>query len=165
MIEIRSLNEIASLHQSGMVPFRIMQEVAFVLLGLTDNDKDIAAPTAITQQEVDWLLAQSEDIDFMTYMGGNVFIVETNADLAEVVGMDFEFAKLHGRWPNCMEAILPLDEIKYLIKSDGSADYVLLFAATNNAGGSSWFIPRHLWQAAKIDKQIEAHQQFWNVAA
>jgi hypothetical protein len=165
MIVIQSFKEMAEFHQSGAVPFRIVQEVAYVLLGLCEYvGKDIAEPTALTQQEADWLLAKQEDIEFMTYLGGNIFIVETEADLSEVIGMDFEFSAKHGRWPTCCEAVLPLDDARYLLNADGSSDYALLFAATNNAGGPSWFIPQHLWQAAQIDKQIEANHQFWSVA-
>jgi hypothetical protein len=170
MIEIRSFREMASLQQAGIVPFRdshfrIEQEITSVLLGLCDYPKDIPLATAISQQEIDWLLALPEDIEFMTYLGGNVFICEAERDLSGVVGMDFEFSKFHGRWPNCTEAVLGWDDCRYLLNSDGSADYALLFSATNNAGGPSWFIPRHLWQAAQIDEQIKAHQQFWSGAA
>lgn len=182
MIVIQSFKEMAAMHQAGRasnaakageaakVPlrdsyFRIVQEITAVLLGLCGYEGDIPEPTAITQQEIDWLLTQSEDIDFMTYLGGNVFICENEADLTQVTGMDMEFAKLHGRWPNCMEAILPLDEAKYLLNADGSSGFALLFSATNNAGGPSWFIPRHLWQVAQIDEQIEANHQVWGVAA
>jgi hypothetical protein len=164
MIEIRSFKEMADLYQASQVPFRIVQEITSVLLGLCDYPKDIPKPLDVTQQEVDWLLALPEDIEFMTYMGGNVFLVETEDDLKQVTGMDFQFSKQHGRWPNCTEAILAWDDCRYLLNADGSSDYALLFAATNNAGGPSWFIPRHLWQAAQIDEQIKAHQQFWATA-
>jgi hypothetical protein len=165
MIEIRSFKEMADLHQSGVVPFRIMQEITSVLLGLCGYPKDIPLATAITQQEIDWLLALPEDVEFMTYLGGNVFLVETEDDLMQVTSMDSEFGKQHGRWPNVTEAVLSWDDCKYVLNADGTADYALLFAATNDAGGSSWFIPRHLWQAAQIDEQIRAHQQFWATAA
>jgi hypothetical protein len=162
--KVRSIREIANLHQSGIVPFRIMQEITSVLLGLCDYPKDIPEPLDITQQEIDWLLALPEDIEFLSYLGGWVFLVETVEDLAEVTGMDFEFAESHGgRWPSCTEAILGWDECKYLPNADGSANYVLAFCATNNAGGPSWFIPKHLWQTAQIEAQIKAHQQFWQV--
>jgi hypothetical protein len=165
MIEIRSFKEIAKPHQAGVVPFRIVQEVGFVLLNLCGYvGKDIANATSVGQQEIDWLLTLSEDIEFMSYLGGFVFICQTVDDLIQVTGMDFEFANLHGRWPNCMEAVLALDDARYLLNADGTADYALLFAATNNAGGPSWFIPQHLWQAAQINKQIEANHQFWSVA-
>jgi hypothetical protein len=165
MIVIQSFKNMVGRHKTSEVPFRIVQEVAYVLLGLCGySGKDIAEATAISQQEVDWLLGLPEDIEFMSYLGGNAFIVEIEADLSEVIGMDMEFAKLQGRWPNVTEAVLPWDECKYLANADGSADYALLFAATNNAGGPSWFIPRSFFPAAQIDKQIEAHQQFWSVA-
>jgi hypothetical protein len=165
MIVIQSFKEMADLYQVGKVPIRVVQEVGMVLLGLCGYPKDIPLVTAISQQEIDWLLMLSEEIEFMTYLGGWVFLVETAEDLAEVTSMDIEFGKLHGRWPNCTEAVLGWDECKYLLNADDSSDYALLFAATNNAGGPSWFIPRHLWQAAQIDEQINAHQQFWATAA
>ena len=170
MIEISNYKELVELYRAGKLNrqqgyFRIVQEISAVLLGLCGYTEDIPEPVEVTQQEIDWLQTRVDDIDFMHYLGGNVFIVEAEADLAEVVGMDFEFSQVHRRWPNCMEAILPLDEAKYLFNADGTADYALLFAATNDAGGPSWFIPRHLWQAARIAEQIEAHQQFWSAAA
>lgn len=163
MIEIRSIQAMADRHRTGEVPFRILQEIAFVLLCIGGHS-DIAEATAVTQQEVDWLLALPEKIELMAYMGGNAYICETEDDLMQVTGMDFEFSEQHGRWPNCTEAVLALDECKYLLNADGSSDYALLFAATNNAGGSSWFIPQKLWQAAQIQDQIKANQQFWRDA-
>jgi len=165
MIVIQSFKEMAAMHKSGSLPFRIVQEITAVLLGLCGYTKDIPESVEVTQQEIDWLLALPEELDFMHYLGGHVFIAETEEDLKQIVGMDFEFGKQHGRWPNVTEAVLGWDEAKYLTNADGNADYALLFAATNNAGGPSWFIPRNLWQAAQIDKHIAAHQQFWSVAA
>jgi hypothetical protein len=163
MITIHSFKEMTKLHQAGEVPYRIVQEIAFVLLGLCGG-KDVASAVDVTDAEIDWLLALPEETDFMHYMGGWVYICETEEDLKQVTGMDFQFSEQHGRFPDCTEAILPLDDARVLINEDGTADYALLFAATNNAGGPSWFIPQHLWQAAMIDKQIKAHQQFWSVA-
>ncbi len=170
MIEISSFKEMALLHQSGRVPFRIIQEITVVLLGLSIYPKDIPQATDVTRQEIDWLLSVPEALDFMTYLGGNVYICETESDLLQVTSMDIEFGRQHGRWPNCTEAVLAWDDCRYLLNADGTADYAVLFAATNNAGGPSWFIPKHLWQVARIEEQIEghqqieAHQQCWSVA-
>jgi hypothetical protein len=161
MIVAHSLIETHQLHQKGEITFRIVQEIAFVLLGLCGG-KDVANAVDVTDAEIDWLLALPDEIDFMHYMGGNVHVCETVEDLQQVTGMDFEFSEKHGRFPDCTEAILPLDDARVLINADGTVDYALLFAATNNAGGPSWFIPRPLFHAAQIDKQIEAHQQFWS---
>lgn len=162
MIVTRNFEEMDSLHQSGKVPFRIMQEITAMLLGLCGYTKEIPEAIDVAQQEVDWL--QQQKIDFMHYLGGNVFICETEDDLQQVTSMDMEFGKQHGRWPNVTEAVMAWDECKYLFNADGSADYALLFAATNNAGGPSWFIPSYLWQDARINEQIAAHQQFWGAA-
>lgn len=160
MIEICTYKELAEGHVSGQVPYRILQEITYVLLGLSNyNGKDIAEPLEVTQKEINWLLALPEDINFMTYLGGNVFLVRAECDLLSVIGIDYEFAKMHGRWPNITEAVLAWDSAYFLINADGTADYALLFAATNNAGGHSWFIPNSLWQAANIDQQISANKQ------
>jgi hypothetical protein len=164
MQKFRSFKELANLHQADVVPFRIVQEIAQVLLGLCGG-KDVANAVDVNDAEIAWLLALPEEIDFMHYMGGNVFLVQAQCDLSEIVVMDYKFNEQHGRWPNATDDVaLPLDDARKLLNADGSSDYALLFAATNNAGGPSWFIPQHLWQAAQIDKQIEAHQQFWSVA-
>lgn len=161
MIVIHHFKEMADLHQAGKLPFRIVQEVALVLLGLCDyHTPNTPEASAITQKEIDWLQARPTDIDFLTYLGGFVQLCETTRDLAEVTSMDIEFAQQHGRWPNCTEAVIAWDDCRILLNADGSADYALLFAATNNAGGPSWFLPRHLWQAAQIDAQIEANHPF-----
>jgi hypothetical protein len=159
---IRSFKEMAAMHKAGEVPLIIVQEITAVLLGLCGYTKDIPEPIEVTQQEIDWLLAMPDDIEFMRYMGGNVLLVETAADLQQVTGMDIEFGKLHGRWPNVTEMVLAWDDCRYLLNSDGTADYALLFEATNNAGGPSWFIRQQHWELAQIDKQIKAHQQFWS---
>ncbi len=114
MIEIRSFKEMADPHQSGSVPFRITQEITVVLLGLSIYPKDIPEAIDVTQQEIDWLLSVPEALDFMTYLGGNVYICETESDLMQVTSMDIDFGKQHGRWPNCSEAILGWDECKFL---------------------------------------------------
>lgn len=165
MIEIRSFKQMADLHQAGPVPYRIVQEITSVLLGLCGYDKDIPEPVGVTQQEVDWLLSLSDHLDFMHYLGGHAYLCQTESDLRQVTGMDMEFAKAHGRWPNITEAVLAWDDCRCLPNAEGHIDYALCFAATNNAGGPSWFIPRHLWQAARIDEQIAAHRQFWNAPA
>ena len=162
MIEIPSFRELFQLHQSGNVPFRIVQEVAYVLLGLCGYEDDIPEPIAITQQEIDWLLNQPQDLDFMHYMGGLVFIAETRSDLLQITSMDTEFGEQHGRWPNCTEAVLALDECRYVLNAGRTAEYVLMFSATNNAGGSTWFIPPYLWETARVAEHIAATQQFWS---
>jgi len=174
MITLHSFREMAERHRAGeaseaaKVPlrdsyFRVVQEITAVLLGLAGYTKEIPQAIDINQQEIDWLLAMSDDINFMHYLGGNVCVCQTVSDLAEVTSMDIEFGKLHGRWPSLLDkVVLPWDDCRYILNADGSSDYALLFAATNNAGGPSWFIPKSLWQAAQIDQQIEAHQQFWS---
>lgn len=164
MIVIQSFKEIVVMHKSGVMPFRIVQEITAVLLGLCSYTKNIPEPVGVTQQEIDWMLALSEEIEFMHYLGGHVFLAETEEDLKQFIGIDPVFASQHGRHPDCSEEVLALDDARILVNADGTADYALLFAATNNAGGPSWFIPKALWQAAQVDKQIEAHQQFWSVA-
>ncbi len=158
MIEIRYFKEMAEKHQAGVLPFRIVQEITVVLLSLCGYTKDIPEATAVTQQDIGWICSLPEEIDFMTYLGGNLYICETESDLMKITGIDVDFGKQHGRWPNCTEAVLAWDDCRYLMNAAGSADYVLLFAATNNAGGPSWFIPRHLWRVARIEEQIRSHR-------
>ncbi len=162
MIVIKSFREMAAMYKSGVVPFRIVQEITSVLLGLTSYAKDIANATDVGQQEIEWLVQQ--EIDFMHYLGGNVHVCETETDLLQVTSMDIEFGKQHGRWPNVTEAVLAWDDCRYLFNADGGADYALLFEASCNSGGPSYMVPSYLWQSARIREQIAAHQQYWSVA-
>jgi hypothetical protein len=71
-----------------------------------------------------------------------------------VDGCDFTFADTHGRWPNITEVPIAWDICQYLSEKSGEPNWVLLVQCWNDAGGPAFFIPKHLWQRARIEEHV-----------
>jgi len=86
---------------------------------------------------------------FQYAFGGNVYVVETLEDLKEIHTL--EPSPDETRWLSILEAASSFDQAVYL----PGERWVMMWMATNNNGGPSFFIPRELAdQVTNIKKSM-----------
>ena len=159
MIEIHSFSDAHQLYQQQKISFRLLQDQAFIILGICQNNPSSATnPLEITQTDIDWLMQQPEaTFDYNQYLGGYVYICEIVKDLMHIQGCDFDWAeKNHGLWPNVTEKAMSWDACNYLVEATGDPQWVIFLMCWNNAGGPNYYVPKHLWESARVTEHIAA---------
>lgn len=159
MIKTHHFNEAYQQYKQHKIPFRLLQDQAYVILGLCQNPhQSVSNPLDISQTDIDWLMQQSETSqDYSEYLGGYVYICETEQDLLQIHGCDFEWAEAHdGKWPNVTDIVMSWDACNYLDETSGHPQWVIFMLCWNNAGGNVYFVPKNLWVQARVTEHIEA---------
>jgi len=169
MIVIHNFNEAHQLYQQGHIPFRLLQEQAMVLIGICPQPgRYIDESFDISDSDIEWLLQQPEvsEEDYNGMLGGDVHVCQSEDDLKEIVGIDMDFAKAHGdRWPDCTDQVMSWDQCAYLTPKDGepedAAGWAIFLLCWNDAGGPVYYVPKHLWQAARVAEHIAETNRHW----
>lgn len=164
MIVITNFTHAYNLFQQGQIPLRLLQEQAMLLINFDSrSNRLIDEAFDITQSDIEWLRHQDEATeDYNGMLGGELYVCQSEIDLKQVVGMDMAFAKTHGnRWPDVTDQVMSWDQCKYLKQKDGSAEWALFLLCWNDAGGNTFYVPEHLWQAANVAEHIAATEQHW----
>ena len=159
MITINHFSDALQLYKQHKISLRLLQDQAFIILGICQHNISSATnPLEITQSDIDWLMQQPEvTFDYNQYFGGYVYICETLKDLMHIQGCDFDWAeKHHGIWPNVTEIAMSWDVCNYLHEATGDPQWVVFLMCWNNAGGSTYYVPRHLWEQARVTEHIAA---------
>lgn len=159
MINLNSFNEAYLYYEQHMLDLRLLQDQAAVLIGLCKNPHHPDSnPLEITQADIDWLLHQPEATqNYNDFLGGNVFVCETEDDLLQIHGCDFEWAEAHdGQWPNVTDIAMSWDACTYLDEASGVPEWAMFLLCWNNAGGHVYYVPKHLWCQARVAEHIEA---------
>ena len=159
MIEIHSFNDAHQLYQQHKISFRLLQDQAFIILSICQNNPSSATnPLEVNQLDIDWLMQQPEaTFDYNQYLGGYVYICQTAHDLTHIKGCDFDWAEKHyGIWPNVTEIAMSWDACNYLDETTGDPQWVIFLMCWNNAGGATYYVPKHLWEQAKVSEHIAA---------
>ena len=159
MIKIHHFNEACQLYRQHQISFRILQEQAFVLLGLCQNPHlKVNAPLDITQADIDSLKQEPAAIHaYDDFLGGYVYVCETVEDLLQIQGCDFEWAESHaGTWPNVTDIPMSWDACDYLEETSGDPQWVIFLLCWNNAGGPVYYVPKHLWSNARVTEHMES---------
>ena len=162
MITINHFSDAYQQYQHHKISFRLLQDQAFFILGICQNNISSATnPQQITQSYIDWLMHQPEATqDYNEYLGGNVYICETEQDLLQILGCDFDWAeKHHGHWPNVTDIAMSWDVCNYLDEATGDPQWVIFVMCWNNAGGTSYYVPKHLWEKARVTEHLSATKQ------
>ena len=158
MITTHNFNEAFQQYQSDFIPYRLLQEQVAVMLGLCSNPHSTVVNSLdITHDHINWLMQQEEStFAYSDFLGGNVYICETEDDLKQIHGCDFEWAEAHGGWPNVIDKPMSWDSCCYLQESEGEPQWVLFLLCWNNAGGHVYYVPKQLWSMARISEHIAA---------
>lgn len=163
MIVIHNFKEAHELH----IPFRLLQEQAMVLIGI-NSGRHIDEAFDIGNDDIEWLLQQPDiaDEDYNGMLGGDIHVCESEDDLKEILCIDFDFARAHGnRWPNVTDQVMSWDQCAYLKQKDGDPEWALFLLCWNDAGGPVFYVPKHLWQAARVAEHIAETNRHWGVEA
>jgi hypothetical protein len=150
-------------HREGRHPLRLLQDQAAVLIAICRTTyRPITDALEVTDADIHWLLKQPEATqDYANLLGGNVCICEMPEDLTQVVGCDFEFAEQHGRWPNVTDIPLSFDQCSYVQEQSGEPTYVLFLTIWSDSGGPVYYVPKHLWNTARVDEHMAATNTVW----
>lgn len=164
MIVMHNFKEAYQLYRQPSIPFRLLQDQAFVLIGMgTTKHPCITDALDVTPAHIDWLLQQPEaSMDYSDHLGGYMHVAEAEADLLAIQGCDFEWAEKHaGRWPNVTDIPLGWDACNYLKETSGDPQWALFLLCWNDAGGPIYYVPKSLWQPARVEEHIAATHQTW----
>ena len=159
MITINHFNDAHQLHLQNKISFRLLQDQAFIILGICQhNTLSASNPLEITQSDIDWVMQQPEAThEYNEYLGGYMYVCETEKDLLHIQCCDFDWAeKHHGIWPNVTDIATSWDVCNYLDESTGDPQWVIFLMCWNNAGGPTYYVPEHLWQQARVTEHITA---------
>ncbi len=126
------------------------------MLDICDNPH--ANSMDITQSDIAWILEQEEaSQSYDVLLGGNVYICETAADLLEIQGCELDWAEAHdGGWPNVTDKPMIWDVCEYLDEPTGEPEWVIFLLCWNNAGGPVYYVPKHLWEQARVSEHMAA---------
>jgi hypothetical protein len=164
MITIHNFNEAYEQYLHDLIPYRLLQDQAAVMLGICSNPyPTVANVLDVADADINWLLQQAEaSFDYSDYLGGYVYVCEAEADLKQIQGCDFEWAETHGgNWPNVTDMAMSWDSCDYLNELVGEPQWVIFLLCWNNAGGHVYYVPKHLWQLARVNEHIEATENAW----
>lgn len=179
MLTLHSFHEAQRLTMRGLLPFRLLQDQAAVLWAYVDSASDSQSapfvvpfvlpadfptvPWLITGEQIDALSAQAvASVPYADLLGGDVHVCESEADLLSVVGMDMEFADAHGgRWPNVTELPMAWDSCTYVTEANGESHWVLFLLCWSDAGGPVFYVPKHLWTAARVEEHMALTNAAW----
>lgn len=159
MIEIHHFNDAHQQFNKSHISYGLLQELATITLAICPHNISTASnPKDISQSDIDWLLQQPEaNHDYNHYLGGYVFVCESPQDLMHIQGCDFDWAeKHHGLWPNVTDMPIAWDVCNYVEESTGNPQWVIYVMCWNNAGGPTYYAPKHLWQQARVTEHIAA---------
>ncbi len=176
MITIRNFIEAHQMYQAGKLPLRLLQEQIIVLLGCLDAfpsssilpvgiDDYLDRPAyQIPIEVIDWLATHEiATEDYAGILGGDVHVCETPEDLLLIQGMDMTWAESHGNtWPNVTDTAMSWDQCSYLEEPEGDAQFVVFLTCWNDAGGPVYYVPRHLWKAARVEEHMALTNEFWS---
>ena len=165
MITIHRFTDAYRSWQLMQIPLRLVQDQAAVLLNTCRNThRPISDALEITDADIRWLLQQQEaSQDYADLLGGNVYVAETADDLKQIVGMDMGWAESHGNtWPTCMDTPLVWDSCSYLAEKSGDSDWAMFLLCWSDSGGPVYYVPKHLWQAARVEEHMAATNTVWN---
>ena len=161
MITIHNFNEAQQFYQSGLIPYRLLQEQAQIMLSLTTNPPMTHA-FEINVEHIDWLTKQpNSNNDYSILLGGHFYVCECEEDLKQIKGCDFKWAESHGGWPNVTDIPMSWDNCNYLQEATGGPQLVTFFMCWNNAGGSVYYVPKHLWDIARVGEHIGMTVEAW----
>lgn len=166
MIKIHHFHEAYQYYQQQKISFRLLQDQATILLGLCQHPHaSVSNPLEITQADIDWLMQQAEATqDYGDCLGGYVYVCETEQDLLQIHGCNFEWAEEHnGNWPNVTDISMSWDACNYLDEASGDPQWVIFLLCWNNAGGPVYYVPKHLWVQAKVTEHIKATNPTSNI--
>lgn len=182
MITLHSFTEAHRSWTRGQIPFRLLQDQAAVLWAYVDVPPSVipsnptpSGPTPPFELPSDPFLITGEQIDallvldvaeamYADLLGGDVHVCETDADLLSVAGMDMEFAEQHGRWPHVAELPMAWDSCAYVVEPPAEPQWVLFLLCWNDAGGSVFYVPKHLWTAARVAEHMALSTEVWQGA-
>jgi len=165
MIVLHSFTEAHQLFQQKRIPFRLLQDQAAVLLSYCQQAyRPIDSALDVNEDDIAWLCRQPEsDMPYAELLGGDVYVTEDADDLLQVEGCDLEFSCTHGRWPNITEVPLAFDDCKFLEEKSGEPQWALFLTCWNDAGGSVYYVPRSLWEAARVAEHVAQTNGYWSV--
>jgi hypothetical protein len=120
------MQEFKNLEELKSAPINVYLEMKVLMSQIGESlNKTEMLKSKLTSEMIDQL-------DFMTYLGGNVFIVEEERDLQYVTLFDYSIYEKAG---SCdIAIILP------------TLDYAMLVIMTSDEGGTTYFIPQEIYE-------------------
>lgn len=153
MIVLSNFSEALQQYRRGVIPYCLLQEQAALLIGLC-RYRDVDG-FEITADDIRWLYGQQESRSaYKALLGGNVSVCQTEADILDVKGIDFE-------WPNVTDLPIPVVACFYNYEQDGDPRWATFLFRGSNGERFLYYIPRMLWKFARIEEHAGRTYRFW----
>ena len=151
MIEICNFKEAFQLYQSNQLALIVVQDIAYTLMSAcADMPPNVHSYADINSDNLKWLSGQlSAEFSFSEYLGGNAFVCESESDLTNIKAFDQAWADKHGDWPNVTDQPMVWDVCHTLDYEWAVFSYIF-----NNAGGNVFYVPKFLWQVARVSEHF-----------
>lgn len=153
MIEINRYTQAYQFHQFNRLPLAILQDIAFMLMSAWQplNPNLANKPSEISSAQLAWLSVQeSAEFSFSEYLGGVVYICDSESDLNSIKALDPDWANKYGEWPDVTDQPMVWDVCHKL-----DEEWAVFCCIWNNAGGNTYYVPSTLWQHARLDEHSE----------
>ena len=150
MIEISSYKQAYQFHQANHISLVILQDIAFMLINACDplSPQIVNVSSEINIEQLDALATlEAAEFSFNAYLGGSIFICESASELSNIKAFDQAWADEYGEWPNVTDKPMMWDV--FYVMNDEWAVFAYLW---NNAGGDTYYVPKSLWQQARVDE-------------
>ncbi|MDP8567411.1 hypothetical protein [Methylophilus aquaticus] len=148
MIEISTYKQAYQFHQVNSISLVILQDIAFTLMNACDplNPQVFNNSSELTIEQLDSLATlEAADFSFNAYLGGDVYICESESELSSIKAFDPQWADEHGEWPDVTDKPIVWD-VFYLLNNE----WAVFAYLWNNAGGDTFYVPKTLWQQARV---------------
>lgn len=151
MIVIKCFKEAFQLYQTNQIAFSIVQDIAYTLMSAYDDIlPNVRISADINTNNLIWLSDQlSAEFSFSDYLGGSIYICESESDLINIKSFDQAWADKHGDWPNVTDQPMVWD-VCYALDSE----WAVFSYIWNNAGGNVFYVPKFLWQVARVSEHL-----------
>ena len=163
MKTFKNYHELYEAYKRNEVPFCILQENTSIMSETAELD--IESPPSVTEEFAEKVYNKLERIEencFSWLAGGDLFICETEEDLKQIQGCDFEWAKAHNdQWPSVVDLPMSWDACDYVL-NDPDTGWALFLLCWNDAGGPVYYVPKSLWEAARLEEHMKVHKETWN---
>lgn len=154
---MKEFNDFKSMMLAG-VDTNILKEVAYLILNDQEYDLDLNEPEKIKSS--DFIIAAESSKIFEDYLGGKLYICETEEDLKEICSLDLDWADKYKVWPNVIDKPLGWDICEYClhVESTGWFKFSVFWSDT---GGSIYYVPKKLWKIARVKEHLEYNTATW----
>ena len=139
-----TFKQIYDAYKAGEIDEALMEEARLLANGF-DKPK-------MSDEELLELTKQAYQ-SYMFLIGGDFHVCEVEVDLKQIKGIDIDWFLEHNEWPDVTQCIMDWDVCEFLNNEPATGWFVFMLCS-NNAGGHVFYVPKKLWERARVYEHI-----------